>query len=77
LEEISQEGNVWLSELFDRALSEGAQIVMRGGRKTVVIMPFDEYERLIENPESLSQFLLVSPLAGSGLDIERDKSTLI
>jgi prevent-host-death family protein len=71
-----QEAESRLSELVEQALAEGTQIVMRSGRQTVVIMPFDEFERLIEHTKSLSQFLLASPLAGSGLVIERDKSTL-
>jgi hypothetical protein len=37
-------------------------------------MPFEEYERLTQQTGSLTQFLLASPLAGSGLKIERDKS---
>jgi antitoxin Phd len=76
--------NIWqfqqaksrLSELVERALAEGAQIVMRDGYKVVVIMPFDEYERLIRPSESLTQFWLAPPMARSGLVIERDKSSL-
>lgn len=74
--------NVWqlqdakskLSELVDQTLSQGVQIITRRGRKTVVVMPFDEYERLTKQKETLSQFLLSSPLAGSELTIQRDKS---
>ena len=74
--------NIWqlqdakskFSELVERALENGAQIVTRRGRKTVVILPFDEYERLTKRTDSLVQFLLASPLSGSELVIERDKS---
>jgi antitoxin Phd len=62
------------SELVDRALAQGAQIVTRRGKKAVVVMPFEEYERLTQRASGLAQFLLASPLAGSELTIERDKS---
>lgn len=73
--------NIWqlqdakskFSELVERALADGAQIVTRHGRKTVVILPFDEYERLAKPADSLAQFLLNSPLPGSDLVLERDK----
>ena len=75
--------NIWqlqdaksrFSELVERALANGAQIVTRRGRKTVVVLPFDEYERLAKPSDSLTAFLLASPLSGSGLTITRDKST--
>lgn len=75
--------NIWqlqdakskFSEMIDQALANGVQIVTRRGQKTVVVMPFDEYQRLTKQSDSLAQFLLASPLAGSDLTIERDKST--
>ena len=70
-----QEAKSKFSEMVERTLEYGVQIVTRHGRKTVVILPFDEYERLTKPTESLSQFLLTSPLAGSELVIERDQST--
>ena len=74
--------NIWqlqdakskFSEVVERALAHGTQIVTRRGKKTVVVMPFEEYERLTQRGGSLAQFLLASPLAGSELSIERDKS---
>lgn len=75
--------NVWqlqdakskFSKMIEQALAHGAQIVTRRGQKTVVILPFDEYQRLTKQTEGLAQFLLASPLPGSDLSIERDKST--
>ncbi len=69
-----QEAKSKLSELVDQTLSQGAQIITRRGRKAVVVLPFDEYERLTKRSGSLSQFLLSSPFAGSELKIERDRS---
>jgi antitoxin Phd len=70
-----QEAKSKFSEMVERALANGVQIVTRRGQKTVVILPFEEYERLTKRTGRLAQFLLASPLAGSGLDIERDKRT--
>jgi antitoxin Phd len=69
-----QEAKSKFSEVVDRALSDGAQVVTRHGKKAVVVLPFEEYERLTRGSGSLVQFLLDSPLAGSDLKIERDKS---
>ncbi len=74
--------NIWqlqdakskFSELVERAMAQGAQIVTRRGKKAIVVLPYEEYERLTQPKESLSQFLLNSPFAGSELEIERDKS---
>jgi hypothetical protein len=37
-------------------------------------MPFEEYVRLTHQSGSLAHFLLASPLSGSELVIERDKT---
>ena len=74
--------NVWqlqdakskFSQVVDRALAQGVQIVTRRGKRAVVIMPFEEYEHLTHQSGSLAQFLLASPLSGSELEIDRDKS---
>ncbi len=61
------------SELFERVFNEGAQIVARRGTKKVVVISLEEYERLTRPKESLSEFLLNSPLAGSELVLDRIK----
>jgi prevent-host-death family protein len=69
-----QDAKSKFSEVVDHALTQGAQIVTRRGKKAVVVMPFEEYERLTRRTGNLAQFLLASPLSGSKLTIERDKS---
>ena len=64
------------SEVVDCAITQGAQIVTRRGKKAVVIMAFEEYKHLKQQNGSLAQFLLASPLPGSELNIERNKSML-
>ena len=66
-----QDAKSRFSELFDRALMEGAQIVSRRGKQKVVVIAKEEYDRLTRPPGSLSKFLLDSPLAGSELNLER------
>ena len=62
------------SEVFRRAFSEGPQLVTRGGKEAVVIVPAEEFERLkkrARQPKSLVEFFAQSPLRGSGIDLER------
>lgn len=69
-----QEAKNKLSELVERALKDGAQVITRRGEKVVVVIPYQEYEQIIRPAKNLAEFLTESPLAGSGLHIERDKS---
>jgi prevent-host-death family protein len=66
-----QDAKSRFSELFDRALTDGAQVVSRRGKQKVVVIAKDDYDRLTRPRDSLSQFLLSSPLAGSELNLER------
>jgi len=68
-----QDAKSKFSEVVDRALAQGAQIITRRGRKAVVVIAYPEYERLTRSSGGLARFLLDSPLAGSELTIERDK----
>lgn len=70
-----QEAKNKLSELIDRALADGPQVITRRGVKVVVVMPYAGYERLAVPNQRLGDFLLASPLRDSGLVIERDRST--
>ncbi|GIV81129.1 MAG: antitoxin [Anaerolineae bacterium] len=69
-----QEAKSRFSELVNRTLERGVQIVTRRGKKVVVVLPYEEYERLTKPQDNLVHFLLNSPLAGSELIIERDRS---
>lgn len=70
-----QEAKSRFSELIDRVLTSGVQIVTRRGQKAVVILPYEEFKRLTRPTGGLAEFLLSSPLAGSSLEISRDPST--
>ena len=62
------------SELFRRARSEGPQWITRQDKEAVVVLPAEEFERLLlrsRQPHSLVEFFAESPLARAALDLER------
>jgi antitoxin Phd len=66
------------SEVFQLARSEGPQVITRQGKDAVVMLPIEQFDRLIvrsRQPESLVKFFRNSPLVGLELDFERDKDT--
>jgi prevent-host-death family protein len=69
-----QTAKAQFSEVFRRARSEGPQWVTRQNKEAVVILPAEEFERLLgraRQPASLVRFLAESPLTTAGLDLER------
>lgn len=67
-----QEAKNKLSEVIDRALHEGPQVITRHGVEVAVVMPFARYKQLTEPKLRLGNFLLASPLRDSDVTIERD-----
>jgi antitoxin Phd len=70
-----QEAKNKFSELIDRALAEGPQVVTRHGVEVAVVMPIAGYRKLTAPNQRLGDFLMASPLRNSGLVIERDHQT--
>ena len=68
-----QEAKNRLSELIERALSEGPQVITRHGVEVAVVVPFSRYKKLTEPKLRLGDFLLSSPLRKSDVIVERDK----
>ena len=68
-----QDAKARFSELFARARSQGPQTVTRHGKEAVVVVQAEEFERLARRTRrgSLAEFLAQSPLAGSGIKLER------
>ncbi len=63
------------SELFRRARTEGPQIVTRQGKEQVVVLPAEQFDRLIKRvrqPKSLVKLFAESPLTEVNLDLNRD-----
>ena len=61
---------------IDQALSAGPQIVTRSGRKAVVIVSVEEWDRKTRRKGNLAEFFAASPLRESGLKVRRGKGGL-
>jgi prevent-host-death family protein len=76
------DNNIWqlqdaknrFSELVNRSLDEGPQIVTRRGEQVVVIVSSEEYKKLIKSQSNVLDFFRESPLIGVDLELERDRS---
>lgn len=60
-----------LSEVLDKARTEGPQIITRNGKEAAVVVGIEEWERKTKRKGTLADFLLASPLRGSDIDLER------
>jgi prevent-host-death family protein len=67
------EAKAKFSEVIDRAESVGPQVVTRSGRKTVVIVAADEWDRKTKRVGNLAEFFAASPLGQSGVNAKRSK----
>lgn len=63
------------SDLVDRALQEGPQVVTRNGRKAVVVVAAEEWERRNRRRGDLVDFFARSPLREGGVALERVSDT--
>ncbi|OYW68511.1 MAG: hypothetical protein B7Z40_02740 [Bosea sp. 12-68-7] len=57
---------------MEKAANEGPQTVTRNGRPTAVVVSVEEWERRTTRKGTFADFLLNSPLRGSGIDLTRD-----
>jgi prevent-host-death family protein len=62
-----------LSAVIDQALTEGPQTITRSGRKAVIVVSAEDWERKSHRQGNLAEFLASSPLRGSGVRIKRAK----
>ena len=60
-----------LSELIENARAHGPQTITKNGRRFVVVVSTEEWEKKAHREGSLAQFLAASPLPQSGLQVER------
>ncbi len=65
------EAKARFSAVVEQALSEGPQEITRNGKQVVTVIATEELERLRKPKQSLAEFLLNSPLRGSGLKIPK------
>ena len=62
-----------LSELIDRARSDGPQAITRRGQDAVVVVSAEEWERKTKRSNNLAEFFAESPLRNADVQIERAK----
>jgi prevent-host-death family protein len=65
------EAKARLSEVIDRALNEGPQTITRNGRKAVIVVSAEDWERRTRRRGNLAEFFASSPLRGAELDLDR------
>ncbi|MPY88223.1 MAG: type II toxin-antitoxin system prevent-host-death family antitoxin [Luteitalea sp.] len=70
------EAKAKLSEVVDRAESDGPQTITRRGRTAVVVVCAEEWERKTKRTGNLAEFFAASPLRGSKLKVRRVKGGL-
>jgi prevent-host-death family protein len=61
------------SEVVEKALNVGPQVVTRRGVETVIVMSVAEYRKLTRPKTSLVEFFKHSPFHGLDIDLERRK----
>jgi prevent-host-death family protein len=70
------EAKAKLSEVIEQAQSNGPQSITRNGRKAVVVVSAEEWERKTKRVGTLAEFFGSSPLRGSGLKVRRSRDKL-
>ena len=70
------EAKAKLSKVIEQAQAHGPQTITRNGRKAVVVVSADEWERKTKRTGTLADFFAASPLRGSGLKVKRSKDRL-
>ncbi len=70
-----QEAKNRLSEVVDKALHQGPQVITRRGAETAVVLSINEYRKMRRRETDLVDFFQASPLAGVELDLERPRDT--
>ena len=69
-----QEAKNKLSEVVDKALSTGPQVITRHGSEVAVVLSYAEYLKVMSSKQKISTFFKESPLAG--IKFDRDQSAL-
>lgn len=67
-----QEAKSKFSELVEKALEQGPQVITRRGIKTAVIISYEDYLKLKKRPEKPSAVFLRAPKADFDLDQDQN-----
>ncbi len=63
-----QEAKNKFSRLVEKARKNGPQIVTKHGREAVVVLSFEEYQKMVSPQCDLVEFFRKSPLRETGID---------
>ena len=61
------------SEVVQKAIEQGPQIITRRGVKTVVILSVEDYQQLTQPKVNIVDFFRESPLKDAMIDLTRDE----
>ena len=61
------------SEVVQKAIEQGPQIITRRGVKTVVILSVEDYQQLTQPKVNIVDFFRKSPLKDAKIDLTRDE----
>jgi antitoxin Phd len=70
-----QEAKARLSEVIERAQTEGPQTISRHGEERAVMVSAREYKRLAARKPDLREILLGGPKVPGGFNIRRSRDT--
>lgn len=70
------EAKAKLSEVIEHAQQHGPQTITRNGRRAVVVVDAEEWERKTKRIGNLAEFFAASPLRGAALKVRRAKDRL-
>ncbi|HEY0827125.1 MAG TPA: type II toxin-antitoxin system Phd/YefM family antitoxin [Bacilli bacterium] len=66
-----QEAKNRLSQVVNQAVNDGPQIITVRGKPAVILLSFEEYQRITKPKTSLADFFKNSPLSEVELELER------
>lgn len=69
-----QEAKNKFSEVVEKALTDGPQVITKRGVETAIVLSYIDYRKLFAGQKKLSEFFRDSPLTGVDLELTRDKS---
>jgi len=72
---LLEEAQDRLEDVVEQAVTFGPQTITVRGEPKAVVVSTEEYNRLTRPTTSLADFLMNSPLRGSGIDLERSTDT--
>ena len=68
-----QEAKSRFSELVNEVVEDGYHTVTKNGHPVVVIISYEEFEKIRKPKNTLGEFFAESPFSTFSLDVERDR----